>query len=199
MRYRREHFFAGVCVYMTAGSAGSYAWAQTDIRDIKPPVAFPAPWVAMFIIGLIVLLSGVGWLLYRIYRRRKIRTSAKTMVKSPWETAYERLDALVKRTQGSFNSDLPAKGEWGQYYSTLSDIVRRYFEERFEIRAPEMTSEEFLISLRNFSGLTQESKTLLGEFLVACDMVKFAKHSPDAGQARKDTALARRLIDETKD
>lgn len=165
------------------------AFAQ-DIRDVKAPVEFPAYRVAVFIVLAIIFCVGLAYLLYRRYQRR-ISSRPKIPAKTPWERAHERLDTLV-------HSGLLSAGQWEQYYLTLSDIIRRYFEERFEIRAPEMTSEEFLVSLRNFTGLTDPSKALLQEFLTASDMVKFAKYSPDAAQAENDTALARRLVDETR-
>ena len=170
-------------------SAPGVSYAQ-DIRDVKPPVTFPTHWVGLLIVSLVVLLLGVGYFLYHKYRQR-IQSAAPDIIKSPWEKAYERLDELLK-------SGLLAKGEWAQYYLTLSDIVRRYFEDRFQLRAPEMTSEEFLVSLRDFSGLSVESKGLLEEFLGVCDIVKFAKHSPGPAEGQKHAALARRLIDETK-
>lgn len=179
-----RYFMVGVLAQALQGSA---AFAE-DIRDVKPPVEFSARWIFL-LIGLGVILLMV--LAYFFYRRYRQRPKASAPVKTPWEKAYERLDALLK-------SDLPARGKWAQYYLALSDIVRRYFEERFNIRAPEMTSEEFLMSLRNFDGLPAESKNLLEEFLGVCDMVKFAKHSPGLTEGQKHTALARRLVDETK-
>lgn len=179
-----QYFIVGVLAQMLSVAA---AFAE-DIRDVKPPVEFPARWIFLLIgLGVILLLA----LAYFFYRRYRSRPKKSAPVKTPWEKAYERLDALLK-------SDWLATGEWGQYYLALSDIVRRYFEERFNIRAPEMTSEEFLASLRDFTGLTDDSRALLQEFLTASDMIKFAKYSPDAARAQKDTALARRLVDETR-
>lgn len=170
--------------------AAIQGWAQ-DIRDVKPPVDLPSSFTAMLFILLIIFSAGLGYFFYRRYQRRKISMVSNAPAQTPWERAHARLDALLK-------SDLIARGQWEEYYLTLSDIIRRYFEERFDIRAPEMTSEEFLMSLRNFGGLPVESKILLEEFLVVCDMVKFAKHAPDAAAGEKNAALARRLIDETK-
>lgn len=184
-----RYVIAGVIMNALGLSAAVAGYAQ-DIRDVKPPVAFPTHWMALLVTLLAVFLAGAGYFFYHKYRQR-IQTAAPGITKTPWEKAYERLDGLLK-------NDLLARGEWEQYYLSLSDIVRRYFEERFNVRAPEMTSEEFLMSLRNFHGLPAESKNLLEEFLGVCDMVKFAKHSPGLVEGQKHAVLARRLVDETK-
>ena len=189
MKRSLRHIVVVTLVSLPGVNASVEARAQ-DIRDVKPPVAFPTHWMALLIVLALALLAGAGYFWYRKYRQR-VQTAAPGVIKTPWEKAYERLDALT-------DSDLLKRGEWEKYYLTLSDIVRRYFEERFNVRAPEMTSEEFLISLKNFGGLAPESKVLLEEFLVVCDMVKFAKHAPDAAAGEKNADLARRLIDETR-
>ena len=40
---------------------------------------------------------------------------------------------------------------------------------------------------------------VLADFLSSCDMVKFAKYLPRVEEARKNTQLARRIVDETKE
>ena len=145
-----RHLIAGVIINAWGMSAPVTGYAQ-DIRDIKPPAAFPAPWMSLLIVLAVILLAVSVYFAYRWYQRQRIQAASKIITKTPWEKAYERLEDLQK-------SNLLARGEWGRYYLILSDIVRRYFEERFNGRAPEMTSEEFLMSLRNFHGLPAESK-----------------------------------------
>ncbi len=190
MKRFSRHIVVATLVSLSGVNAAIEARAQ-DIRDVKPPVAFPAPWMLLLIAFGVVFLAGIAYLVYQWYQRQRTKAVNRIITKTPWEKAYERLENLRK-------SDLLARGQWEQYYLILSDIVRRYFEERFNVRAPEMTSEEFLISLKNFGELASESKALLEEFLVVCDMVKFAKHAPDAAVGEKNADLARRLIDETK-
>lgn len=185
-----RHLIAGVTTSAWGVSAPVTGYAQ-DIRDIKPPVAFPAPWMSLLIVLAVILFAGIAYFAYQWYQRHKVQAAGKIITKTPWEKAYERLGDLQK-------SNLLTRGEWGRYYLILSDIVRRYFEERFNVRAPEMTSEEFLASLRNFGGLAPGSRVLLEEFLGVCDMVKFAKHAPDAADGEKNVALVRRMIDETR-
>ncbi len=180
----------GTVIFLSGLMIVFEAQAQ-DIRDVKPPVEFPAQWMPLLIALGVALLAGITYFVYRWYQRQRIQTPSKIITKTPWKRAYERLENLQK-------SNLLTRGEWEQYYLILSDIVRRYFEERFNVRAPEMTSEEFLISLKNFGELAPESRVLLEEFLIVCDMVKFAKHAPDAAVGKENADLAKRLIDETK-
>ena len=80
----------------------------------------------------------------------------------------------------------------------LSGIVRRYLEDRFELRSPELTTEEFLDVVRESPDLGREHQRLLGEFLERADLVKFAHFVPDAGQIEDSIAAARRFLDDTR-
>ena len=80
----------------------------------------------------------------------------------------------------------------------VSDATRQYLEERFQFKAPERTTEEFLYELQASNLLTPDQKQSLGEFLKRCDMVKFARYEPlrEELQSMHDSAL--RLVDETE-
>jgi hypothetical protein len=70
-------------------------------------------------------------------------------------------------------------------------------EERFELQAPDRTTEEFLDELRWRPVLSGQQKDLLRDFLVRCDLVKFAKAelAPNDLQGLYNAALI--LIDQT--
>jgi len=57
----------------------------------------------------------------------------------------------------------------------VSEAIRYYLEDRFDLRAPERTTEEFLIELQSSHSLNFEHKQTLEAFLQQCDMAKFAK------------------------
>jgi len=162
-----------------------------DIRDIKGPLSFPPNLIPLYIVGALILCAG-AYLLIRRLRKRHIRVDAPAAaVKPAHQIAYERLEAL--RTQ-----NLPAQGRIKEYYFELADIVRRYIEDRFRIRAPEMTTEEFLSTLKDSDALKSSHKELVGEFLVLCDVVKFAKYGPTQKEVEESFKAAVRLVDETK-
>ncbi len=169
----------------------SMAYAQDDIRDIKPPVDLPPDYFLLYFILAVLLLGGI-FVLVRVFLPRLKQPKRKSIpLKSPWDVACERLKALQKQ-------NLPQQGQIKEYYTQLSDIVRQYIEDRFRIRAPEMTTPEFLLYLRDSQALTTEHKGFLKDFLNSCDMVKFAKYGPSLQETDESFRLAVKLVDETK-
>ena len=175
---------------------GSGFWAlgpayAEDIRDVKGPMDWPASFVWLWIVLGALLVLGMVWFVRRLRDKKGGSNKIVELPKNPWETAYERLEFLRQK-------NLPASGKYKEYYVELSDITRRYMEDRFDIKAPEMTTEEFLNLLKNSSDLTLEHKAALKDFLNACDMVKFAKYGPTVSEAEQSFILAQRLVDGTK-
>lgn len=156
----------------------------TDIKDIKPPIQVRETGKTL---AIVALLAGIIASLVIVYR--KIR--ARKPVRLPHETALEELQAL----KAAFIRSGDIKG----YYVGISDSVRRYIERSFRLRAPEMTTEEFLISLNISNSLSQEQKSLLRDFMSSCDLVKFAKYAPTKDEAELVVTTASKFIEETKD
>ncbi len=166
-----------------------------DIRDIKPPVDLPVDYFFGFVLLGILILGGIAFLVRFLILRSKQPKKVLIPVKPSWEIALERLNAL--RLQ-----NFPQKDQTKEFYSQLSDIIRRYIEDRFHIRAPEMTTQEFLWSLNDApSGgeeLTDIHKNLLKGFLNSCDMVKFAKHGSTLNEMDESFQFALKLVEETR-
>jgi hypothetical protein len=80
----------------------------------------------------------------------------------------------------------------------VSDTIRLYLEERFDFRAPERTTEEFLYELQGTNLLTSDQKDSLGGFLQSCDLVKFARYEPGEAELRNLHDSALRLVEETE-
>ncbi len=108
-----------------------------------------------------------------------------------WEKAYQQLEALRRE-------NLLDKGLFKEFFTRVADIARHYMENRFNIRAPHMTTEEFLYYLGITGHLNETQKTALKEFLNSCDMVKFAKYAPTIKEALENFDLAKRLVDDTR-
>lgn len=162
---------------------------KRDIREIAGPIGFPIkiPWYVWVILTLIVLAAGIAFFLFK----RKKTQSIFVPPRPAHEIAYEALDALKQK-------EYLRRREFKLYYIELSDIVRRYLENRFNLRAPEMTTEEFLNSVKDNKALMLEHKSLLRDFLFASDLVKFAKYEPAEKEANQSFESAKKLIDQTK-
>ena len=107
---------------------------------------------------------------------------------SPRERALRELNELLAR-------DLIGHGRVKDFYIELTMVVRRYIERRHAIRAPEQTTEEFLIAVRDDPRFRDDAGRKLGEFLKAADLVKFAAHRPSGEDVNAATSTARRYIE----
>lgn len=78
----------------------------------------------------------------------------------------------------------------------VSDVLRTYVEERFGVRAPESTTEEFLPLAAAHPALSDQ-RAMLDGFLHQCDLVKFAGLRPDPAGMPEVLAAAERFVDTT--
>jgi len=158
--------------------------APSDIKDIKGPIAYKEiNWPAIAVI--LAILS--AWPVFMIIRKMIRRVPSKL----PHETALEEIEAV----KGGYAKG----GSIKDYYVDISDCIRRYIERVFKLKAPEMTTEEFLNSLKESSALDIGQKDLLKNFLKACDLVKFAKYAPSAAEAESVYVSAKKFVEETTD
>ncbi|MDX9973530.1 MAG: hypothetical protein RBU21_11140, partial [FCB group bacterium] len=104
--------------------------------------------------------------------------------------ARERLAALGAK-------GLADSGQFGIFYVELSDILRRYTEDRFHLHAPERTTPEFLAEAASSGLFNAEHQSLLETVLRHADRVKFARHEPGAVEMEQDFNEVRRFVEET--
>src|SRR5206468_11017394 len=102
------------------------------------------------------------------------------------------------RAKQKLQDALALLGQPREFCIMVSDTIRWYLEERFDFRAPERTTEEFLYELQSTELLTRDQKESLGEFLNRCDLVKFAKYEPREPELRDLHSSALRLVEETE-
>lgn len=79
----------------------------------------------------------------------------------------------------------------------MSGIVRHYLEDRFGLRAPERTTEEFIRDALASRALSAAHRELVAGFLEQSDLVKFARHAPGQADMRNALDSAERLVRET--
>ena len=161
-----------------------------DIRDVKPPEVLPFDWRPYGIATAVVVAVGLlGTGLYLLLNRPKRQRVVPP--RPPHEVALAALNRL--RSRG-----LVEQGQFEVYYVELSAIVRHYLEDGFHLRAPEMTTEEFLGTVARDARLVPAHRRLLAEFLSQADLVKFARHLPTLRDAETAYDAARRFVDDTR-
>lgn len=145
--------------------------------DIKMPYDAPLTLkeVTPYILGVILIGAIIFFILYSIKRKKKNQPIFAKPPK-PKEPAHI---VAIRELDRIKNEKIWQKGKTKQYYSEVTDALRVYIEDRFEIRAMEQTSDETLDKFRFRKDLLSEkSFTNLGHILQLADLVKFAKYKP---------------------
>ena len=137
------------------------------------------PAVGLGLSPMLLLLVAYGRSIKRKARRR---------------TELGAYDAALRRLLALKDQPLPDQETADGWYVELSGIVRRYLEDRLRIRAPELTTEEFLARARRSAALEVSVRDGLSKFLAACDQVKFAAHRPEQDESGKTLELAEVLL-----
>ena len=160
--------------------------------DLHPPLGAiplhvskdPSIWPRV-IVGLILLfvMGFFAWYHLALSRKAARRRSA-------YEIASARLAKLLRSP--SVDPD-----QIDVFFVELSSIVRQYLEDRFELRAPELTTEEFLEQMSGSPDLSSDHQPLLRQFLSRADLVKFANVVPTEADIEQSVDAARTFLDET--
>lgn len=122
----------------------------------------PWAWVWPTLAGLAAALV-LGLLLWRLYRAQKLPFQHPAV--PPDVTARQRLAGI---------RHLIAEGRHQEFVVEVSSILREYIEARFGLKAPSLSTEEFLFEAERGSHLDPRWRESLGDFLQQCDRVKFA-------------------------
>jgi len=143
----------------------------------RPPVD-PVPYVA----GIAGFLAALGTALVLLTRPRVVPPPPP---RPPHLVAIERLEAMRARPP---RDDAQVE----QLVVGASDVLRAYIEAAFLVRAPELTTEEFLVEAADRHDAVGRHAESLARFLQRCDLVKFAGHrpAPERALALLDEAVA---------
>lgn len=126
------------------------------------------PWGKLFLatIGILFFIA--------LYNIPRTSTEALPMkIKTAQDKAKEKLDLL--KISDSNEGDK-------EFYRKLSDILRSYIEDRYQIKALKKTTEEFLASIQKDPLPIQFPEKTLSQFLTLSDRVKFAKTNPTSDE-----------------
>jgi hypothetical protein len=157
----------------------SPADTTSKIFDIVEPYKAPVtigeilPWIFLAIIG-----GGLIWYIFRYLKKRKAAREGIMPVLNPDPAhviAFRKLERLR-------DEKLWQKGEIKAYYTTLTEILREYLENRFRVYSLELTTEETLDNLLKTGFKKDDTYNLIKTVLTGADLVKFAKHKPEPSE-----------------
>lgn len=171
--------------------------AEDQLADIKAPLTDPMTvweWInhhwLFFFLPLIAVLVIVLVLFFFLSKKSK---KAVVPVK-PKEPAHV---VALQKLEKINAAGLWQEGQFKEYHSQLSVVIREYLEKRYQIHALEQTSDEIFTALR-FKNLTEVNKERLKQLLLLADLVKFAKEIPIGDENEESMQLALSFVEETK-
>lgn len=165
------------------------------IKDIKEPIDTPfklselLPY-APYLGGVFVLIA-IALLVYFMIKRRKKEKDLTVPSLPPHIKAFHSLDRIKKEK-------IWQKGEVKEYYDQLSDTIRLYIEQRFNIPAMESVTWEILEDFKKHSWEDESLMDLLESLLQLSDLVKFAKEDPSPSENETNLNNAYIFVEKTK-
>lgn len=143
----------------------------------------------VWILALLAVLA-IGYFLARRYMRREVIAEKKAVVIPPYELAMQELEALK-------NDHLCEQGQEKEFYTRLTDILRRYLQGRFGINAMEMTTTQ-IRSILAQSEETRLTRRNMEQVLETADFVKFAKVRPLPDDNTRSFRSAQQFVEDTR-
>jgi hypothetical protein len=146
--------------------------ATADIHEIAPPVDYSLipPWVIYTSVALgLAILGLVGWWIWKRTQRPKPVQSPRTRALQQLERIGDQMETLSPY----------------QFSIAVSDILRGYVTEQYQLPVTRQTSVEFLAMLANSSPFSPEEASLLQDFLERCDLIKFARYDATPDDSRR--------------
>ena len=143
-----------------------------------------------YILGFILLAPLLIKLLWGRKKKEEVEVTEEEIFIPAHEKALTALNALKQK-------ELWQSGNIKAYQSELTDIIRRYLEDRFEVNALEMTSDEINRALKQKDFDTKHSSTLQ-RILTIADLVKFAKATPPVDINAQFMEEAEQFVNSTK-
>ena len=165
---------------------------DAELKDIKQPIEEPIGWsdIWPWLLGILIIFLIVYLLRKYIFNKNKQPIIVKPNVIIAADiTALKELNALEK-------AKIWQEGNVKEYHSQLSEIIRRYTENRFQFIALELTTDEILQELKSI--LSDDQLNNLSTLLQRADLAKFAKSKPIDTENMESMVLAKGFVNATK-
>ena len=162
-------------------------------HDIKGQIRYPVtfkellPWI-----GLVLLIAALVWLLIRWIRmRRQNRTLfGKPVVQDPPHIV------ALRSLEKTRSQKLWQAGKQKQFYTQVTDALRQYIADRYEVAAMEQTSGEMFRDLAD-KDIDPAILDKMKDLFTTADFVKFAKHTATDQENENAIPTAIRFVNET--
>lgn len=168
---------------------------SAKIFDIVPPYKAPVtlgeimPWLFLALLAAVII-----FLIIRLIRRfsgNKKEAPVLINIEPAHVIAFRELEKLR-------DEKLPESGENKKYHTRLTEIIRQYLENRFQVYSMELTTEETLSALVKTGFKKGDSYNRLKSVLSFADLVKFAKYKPEPIENEESFTRSWDFVNETK-
>jgi len=163
------------------------------LKDIKSPIDEPIGWsdIWPWLIAILTLILISFLIKNHLFTKKEIRKTIKPkVIIRPDIIALKELSKLE-------NAKIWQKGSIKEYHSKLSEIIRRYTENRFKLIALELTTDEILKEMKPI--LDEQLLNSLRTLLQRADLAKFAKSKPIDTENIESMVLAKEFVTTTKE
>lgn len=157
-----------------------------NLLDYLPDFIYYYWWAIL----LVLVLIAAGIYFYLSMKREKPLFAPKKVKVPPYEEAIDALNTLKA-------AKLWQAGQDKEYFTRLTDILRRYIDRRFSINAVEMTSSEIIDTLKR-NEETRAVNEQLRQILEVADFVKFANMRALPDDSEGSWNKAQHFVEETK-
>jgi hypothetical protein len=157
-----------------------------EFHDIAPAVDYSLlpKWVIILGAAVALAVCGlIGWWIWQRQQRPK-----------PQPSTRQRALRLLDRIALEMESLSPY-----EFSIRVSDILRNYTTEQYQLPVTRQTSVEFLSTLTKASPFSEDEKSLLTDFLNRCDLIKFARYHATTEDSRLLLEEASRFVEGGKE
>lgn len=152
---------------------------DAELKPLKPIFSFSDfPWA--WVIIILALIAAALFTYYTLKKKANKEPEKEPTTFTPYESPLSELERTLYYLKQEY--DLPATKDYKYFYSALSDSIRTYYEDLYNIPALESTSRELFRFLDAF-GVDHEMIKHTRLVLNRSDMVKFAKYTPTLDDA----------------
>ena len=163
-----------------------------ELKDIKQPMEAPIGWsdIWPWLLGIVLLILIAYILKKYVFTKKEALKIEKPKVIIPADIiALKELITLEE-------AKIWQEGKIKEYHSSLSEIIRRYTENRFNFIALELATEEIISELK--SKVNNEQLASITILLKRADLAKFAKSKPEETENKESMQLAKHFVAQTK-